>query len=130
MKLLLIFMACLFTSCASLTPSNLAPVIKAAASVASSQTLSHISNVDQRKEVAAYLWSIAKGARVISGTVPTLQEVEESLSAFTGNEPELANLVVTLAELYADYAPEDVKQSAVILEAIAKGVESAASRYK
>lgn len=130
--------ALVFSSCATFNANNVqsfTPLIKAAASVSAGEALVHIADADKRKVAATYLWSIAQGARAVTGTVPTVADVQVSLASFSSNDPELANLIVSLASLYADYYKQfaingNVQASALILESIAAGVETAAANYK
>ena len=126
-----------FTGCASFTSGNVqtfAPVIKATASVATGQTLVRLKD---RQRAAELLYGISTGALVISGTVPTKEELAASLSLAFGDSAneELTALAVTLATLYADYyeqlaTGENVKASGLILQSIAAGISSAAAAYK
>lgn len=131
------FIAMLLCSCASTQVQTGSPLIKTAATVATTETLAQVKDTDKRTVDANYVYSVAVGLRTLSGTTPNVEDVEATLKTFGApNDPQIAALISSLSTLYGSYytqlatSKDGLKSAAIILEALAEGAEAGAAVYR
>lgn len=125
------------TGCASTQVQSGSPLIKTAATVATTEALAQVKDPGKQRVDANYVYSVAVGLRTLSGTTPTIEETAATLKTFGApQDPQLAALISSLSSLYGGYyqqlstSKDGLKSAAIILEALAEGAEAGAKVYQ
>ena len=88
---------------------------------------------NKQAEIAAYMYSTATALRTLAGgTVPTVEQMRETLATFTPESAKWADLAVALSSVWSGVLPQlhgNVALAAAYIEAMASHAESAAQPY-
>jgi hypothetical protein len=104
---------------------------KSASFFASLAVLKLAVNDSDRVKKAEYIYGIARGVRTLAGgTVPTAQELKDTISLWSPDKVHWANLADGISDIYSlafdEYVKGDAKYAFQLLEQIALGLEKAA----
>ena len=89
--------------------------------------------LEKQAEIAAYMYSSATALRTLAGgTVPTVEQMRETLATFTPESAKWADLAVSLSSVWSGVLPQlhgNVALAAAYIENMASHAESAAQPY-